>query len=88
MARVSATVRRGKTPRPSGTSAMPLRMMSWAARRVIFSPQKWTSPPTVSMARAIAFSVLVLPAPLAPISATVSPSLTWKVMLRTAWMPP
>ena len=24
----------------------------------------------------------------APIRATVSPALTWKVMLRTAWMPP
>ena len=41
-----------------------------------------------SSTREMAFRVLVLPAPLAPISATVSPSLTWKVMLRTAWMPP
>ena len=32
--------------------------------------------------------VLLLPAPLAPIRATISPSLTWKVMPRTAWMPP
>jgi hypothetical protein len=67
---------------------MPLRMMSCAALRVIFSPQKWMSPPAAWRTRAIAFSVLVLPAPLAPIRATISPSLTWKVMLRTAWMPP
>ena len=88
MRRFSDTVSRGNTPRPSGTSAMPLRMTSCGAMRLIFSPQKWTSPPTASMTREMAFSVLVLPAPLAPIRATVSPSPTWKVMLRTAWMPP
>ena len=36
----------------------------------------------------MAFSVVLLPAPLAPISATISPSATSKLMPFTALMPP
>ncbi len=34
------------------------------------------------------WSVVVLPAPLAPISVTISPWLTWKEMSLMAWMAP
>ena len=79
---------RGKTPRPSGTSAMPWPTSRCGASLEISSPRRRTLPPAASMRRASAFSVLVLPAPLAPISATISPCFTWKLMPRTAWMPP
>ena len=85
MARFSATERRGR-PRPSGTRAIPVGP-NRTGRRVISWPRKRTAggarDPGERLEGAGRF-----PAPLAPMSATVSPSATWKVMPRTARIPP
>ena len=46
------------------------------------------SPPFSGSRPVIAFIVVVLPAPLEPISVTSSPSRTSKSTPLTAWMPP
>ena len=46
------------------------------------------SPPAAGWVPVIAFSVVVLPAPLAPIRLTSSPSWTSNETPLTAWMPP
>ena len=74
--RFSRTVRNGKTRRPSGTSEIPSSVRLYGGRRVISCPRKWIAPARGKSAPATARSVLDLPAPLAPISVTISPSAT------------
>src|SRR5512132_174761 len=73
--RFSHTVSSGKSPRPSGTCAMPSRAANSGLRRAIPRPAK-TMSPDVRVMLEIARSVVVLPAPFAPRSATTSPSST------------
>ena len=51
-------------------------------------PMNSMSPPAAGWVPVIAFSVVVLPAPLAPIRLTSSPSRTSNDTPFTAWMPP
>ena len=74
--RFSRTVRNGNTCRPSGTSAMPSSARSCDGSRVMSWPRNVIAPARGCSSPAIARSVVDLPAPFAPISATISPSLT------------
>ena len=74
--RFSRTVMRGKMRRPSGDWAMRRRAISWVGRRVMSRPWKRIEP---SRARGSPQMVIIrvdLPAPLAPIRVTISPSCT------------
>ena len=67
---------RGKMRRPSGDCAMRMRAISCVGRSVMSVPAKVMVP---ALARGVPKIVIIsvdLPAPLAPISATISPSLT------------
>ena len=72
-----STVISGKIRRPSGEREIPFATIFSAARFVMFSPLKMISEffrfPTRP---AMDFSVVLFPAPLAPIMVTISPSLT------------
>ena len=77
----SQTVSSEKRPRPSGTWATPRRATDSGRRRAIERPPKTISP-AVRTIPEIARSVVVLPAPFAPSSATTSPSSTES---ETSW---
>ena len=80
MLRFSVTVMPGKIPRPSGQSTRPLRRR-WSARILVTSwPSKTTDPDESPRTPERARMVEVLPAPLAPISETTSPSATCTLM--------
>src|ERR1700730_4062665 len=78
--RFSSTVRRGNRRRPSGTSTMPRSTMSSGARPA----RSCSTPSTTAVMRPalkgtmpmMHFMSVLLPLPLVPSSATVSPSLT------------
>ena len=74
MSRFSATVIRGKTCRPSGTWQIPSRISSCAGMPSMRSPSKVIEPATGRSMPDTVFCVVVLPAPFAPSSATISPS--------------
>src|SRR3954462_819283 len=84
ISRFSRTVSAGKTRRPSGTSAMPAALRAWAGSRVTSTPSKRTFPFLESIDPATPRMVVLLPAPLAPIRLTISPSATSKDRSRTA----
>ncbi len=86
--RFSAMVMRVKTPRPSGTIARPCLTRSQAPLPRMLWPRYSMSPSLSGSSPVMAFMVVVLPAPLEPISVTSSPSRTSKSMPLTAWMPP
>jgi hypothetical protein len=69
----SITVMEGKTRRPSGQWATPSCRMRRAEALVMSSPSKMSRPPAGVTSPEIALSVVVLPAPFAPISVTSSP---------------
>ncbi len=86
--RFSTTVRFEKMRRPSGETAMPLRMMRCVGCWVMSSPSKRTVPP---LARGVPHRVMsseVLPAPLEPISETISPWFTCRLTPFTAQIAP
>src|SRR2546425_5832173 len=74
--RFSATVRRLKSRRPSGTSARPSRTRSGASRSLTARPANLISPRCGATSPATALRSVVFPAPFAPISATISPGCT------------
>ncbi|MCY1533853.1 hypothetical protein D9M68_692020 [compost metagenome] len=88
ISRFSSTLMSGNTRRPSGAWAMPLlatkcadlRLMSWPRNRIC--PAAARGWPKIDISR------VDLPAPLAPISATVSPSLTSSETFFSAWIGP
>ena len=88
ISRFSRTVSRPSMPRPSGTSARPRRTSSYDASARVLSPPSLTSPLEGRSIAAIALSVVVLPAPFAPIRHTSSPSRTSRSTPFTAAMPP
>ena len=81
-------VMRLNTPRPSGTITKPCLTRSQAPWPLTLWPMKWMSPSATGWVPVMALSVVVLPAPLAPIRHTNSPWRTWKLAPLTAWMPP
>jgi len=86
--RFSITVMRGKMRRPSGTRAMPRRAISCVCTRVMSSPSK-TMRPALALGLPNRLIISVdLPAPLAPIKVTISPTWTSTSMPRSAWMWP
>ncbi|MCY1460239.1 hypothetical protein D9M71_777840 [compost metagenome] len=86
--RFSATVRSLKTRRPSGEMAMPLRMMWCVSLWVMSSPSKVIVPCFARGLPQTVISSVVLPAPFAPISVTISPWLTSTDTPFSAWMAP
>ena len=83
--RFSSTVMRGKMRRPSGDCASLSRAISCVGSCVMSRPSKTISP---SRARGLPHTVIIrvdLPAPLAPISATISPALTSRSTPLSAW---
>ena len=88
MSRFSSTVIPGKMPRPSGDWQIPIVVRWWAGMRVMSWPSNMTRPPAVLRIPESIRSVVDLPAPLAPISVTISPSSTWKEMPLSASIRP
>ena len=70
------TLMPGKMPRPSGAWQMPSATRSWAGVRVMSRPSNVIWPWETGRTPEIALSVVVLPAPFAPMSVTISPSST------------
>ena len=80
MSRFSITVMPGKMPRPSGAWQMPI-VVRWCAGILVMSwPSNSTRPALTLRIPESMRSVVDLPAPLAPMSVTISPSSTWKEM--------
>ncbi len=66
-------------PRPSGECAKPSRTSSWGGRPSIDLPSKRIAPPVGFRSPEIARRVVVLPAPLPPMSVTICPASTLSV---------
>src|SRR3978361_1121873 len=75
MSGFSGTVMSGKTRRPSGQCAMPRARISRAEHCVMSWPSNTSRPEKAGRIPEIERSVVLLPAPLAPISATSWPCL-------------
>ena len=88
MSRFSSTVSEANRRRPSGTSAMPRPTISKAGNAPISRPSNCTADAGRGNRPATALRNVVLPAPLAPITATVSPAASEKVMPWSAWKSP
>ena len=86
--RFSSTLMRGKMCRPSGDCAMPSRTMRSVGSVLIAWPLKLTVPRRGRTVPRMVLSVVVLPAPLAPISVTISPRCTESDRPRRARMLP
>ena len=87
--RFSRTVRLGNTPRPSGTSETPASVTSSVERGIRLTPSSSIAPLTlVPGSRARVRRVVVFPAPLAPMRATISPRRTSSETPFSASMPP
>src|SRR5260370_31777335 len=84
MRRLSSTDRAGKMPRPSGTSEMPRRATRSPRMRVMSRPSKLTFPDDGRSRPPTARSSVVLPAPLGPSRATISPASTCSEASTTA----
>ena len=67
-------------PRSSGQMAMPARAIARAGRPISSRPPNCTEPLRLPRMPMIAFSVVVLPAPLRPSRVTTSPSRTSKLI--------
>ena len=76
MSRFSWTVIPGNTPRPSGACTIPATTRRWAFIAVMSWPSKTIRPRVSGRTPDSARIVVVLPAPLAPINVTSSPSST------------
>ncbi len=80
--RLSATVNAPNTARPPGICEIPICTRWSAPAKVTSSPWKWTEPPLGAATPEMARRSVVLPAPLVPSSATISPSATEKETLK------
>ena len=76
MSRFSRTVRFGKMPLPSGIVVTPLRARSSALTPVTSRPASSTDPEVGGISPHATCSVVDLPAPLGPSSATTVPGAT------------
>src|SRR3972149_5677495 len=86
--RWSSTGSGPKRRRPSGTSASPRRAISAVWSRVMSSPPRRTAPACLGRRPHTALTSVVLPAPFAPSSATISPGATRSDTRRRAWILP
>ncbi len=77
-----------KIRRPSGAWLIPRRTRWWAATWVMSAPSNQMEPSRGCIRPLIVFSVVVLPAPFAPISVTISPGWTSMSIPLSAWMFP
>jgi hypothetical protein len=73
--RFSATLIRGKIRRPSGDCAILIRAISWVSISVMSRPSNRICPARARGRPKIVIISVDLPAPLAPIRATISPGL-------------
>jgi hypothetical protein len=80
ISRFSSTVMPGKIPRPSGAWQMPSATRLSARIFVMSRPSNRIAPDAIGRRPDTARMVVVLPAPLAPTSATISPSFTSTLM--------
>ncbi len=88
MSRFSSTLICGNTRRPSGQCAIPLASTRGALAPVMSMPSNRIWPERGGTRPEIARNVVLLPAPLAPISATSWPAFTSSEMPRSAVTPP
>jgi hypothetical protein len=88
ISRFSVTLMRGKSLRPSGDCAMPRLTISCAGTVVMSRPWKRIDPWRGRLSPLIERSVVVLPAPFAPSSVTISPSRTTSDTPLSAWIDP
>ena len=88
MARFSATVMRVNTCRPSGTCASPMLTILLGSILRRSCPSYSTDPVLIGTRPVTAWSVVVLPAPFAPMRETISPSSTSMEMPRSACTAP
>src|SRR5579884_2976902 len=84
MRRLSSTDSAGKRPRPSGTSEMPRRATRSPRMRVMSRPSNHTVPEDGRRRPPMVLSSVVLPAPLGPSRATISPASTSRLTSLTA----
>ncbi len=84
MRRFSRTSRSLNIRRPSGTCAMPRRTIPFGDRPTIGLPAYSMRPDAGLTMPEIAFSVVDLPAPFGPSSATIAPSSTASETSRSA----
>ncbi len=80
ISRFSSTVMSANSRLPSGTCTSPRATISCGCSAWIGSPNSVTSPPRAASSPEIVLSVVDLPAPLAPISVTISPARTSQSM--------
>ncbi len=88
ISRFSVTDMRGNRRRPSGLCAIPLFTIECGVAPVISCPWKRIAPWRGRLSPLIARSVVDFPAPLAPISVTISPSPTFSETPLSAWIAP
>ena len=74
--------------RPSGTWTMPLATMPCAGSSFSDSPSRRTSPSVIARMPEMALSVVLLPAPLAPIRVTIWSLPRLSDTPRRAWILP
>ena len=86
--RLSATESGANTWRPSGTCTMPARTRACGESVWIGLPSNVIAPPVIGCTPEIARSSVVLPAPLLPTSATISPFATSSETSRSTAMRP
>ena len=86
--RLSTTERSENSSRPSGRWAIPPATTSHGDDPPMDSPSKEIEPAVGDSNPEMVRSVVVLPAPLAPTSATISPALTRSETERSAWIGP
>ncbi|CFP62028.1 Uncharacterised protein [Bordetella pertussis] len=88
--RFSSTFMLAKISRPSGTSSRPARTRWWVGVASMRRPSRRISPRTVGRPRdqpSRALTRVDLPAPLAPITPTISPRPTDSLSRPSAWLP-
>ena len=78
----------GRCPGPPATGRCPRTTRRSARSLVMSSPSNRIAPAATGRSPEIARIVVVLPAPFAPISATISPSSTCRLMPCSAWIRP
>ena len=83
----SVTVRPKNSERSSTTWAMPVRAFLNGDLALTFSPSTVMLPDITGMRPEHVMSVVVLPAPLGPSSATTSPAWTFRFRFRTTGTP-
>jgi hypothetical protein len=88
MERLSSTERRGNSRRLSGTWAIPVSTILCGGSEGMDVPSIVISPPVTGRSPEITRSSVVLPAPLAPITATASPAFTCMETPNRAWKAP